>query len=342
MNKSIVICFMAATFTFTAVAAMSGSYVVEGVVPDASYNDQTVNLVDCGSNENIASSLVVNGQFTFTGSVETAIICRLELGWLSVEFILESGKIFVDMAEPDIVKGTPLNDEMSKFKTEFFAQDRIAETLCAKYLENNNNNVLGAYVLWIGSFSLTSEQLDLLYAQAGNVVRNFEPLQNIIQTNEYNRRFDVGKPFIDFTVENGNSDGSRVSLSDYVGKGKYVLIDFWASWCGPCIDEMPVLSEIYINFKGDKFEMIGIAVGDPRATTNQLIESLNITWTQIYDTSRISMRSFGISTIPFIVIFDPDGKIVYSDRFIDRRSGMSILRGDRLIAKVTDILNDSN
>ena len=140
-----------------------------------------------------------------------------------------------------------------------------------------------------------------------------------------------GMTFTDFTIENGNRDGSKVSLSDYVGKGRYVLVDFWASWCGPCIAEIPVLVEVYDQYKGDKFELLGVAVWDKRKDTQKSIEMHNVTWSQIFDTGEIATKLYGIDTIPHIILFGPDGTIVARG-----------LRGDRLKAKIEEIMCHDN
>ena len=134
-------------------------------------------------------------------------------------------------------------------------------------------------------------------------------------------------PFTDFTIENGNLDGSKVSLSDYVGNGKYLLVDFWASWCAPCIAEIPTLKEVYSKYKGDKFEILGIAVWDKREETLKSLEKHNTTWSQIIDANRIPTELYGIDGIPHIILFGPDGTIVARG-----------LRGDALKAKIAEIM----
>jgi thiol-disulfide isomerase/thioredoxin len=199
--------------------------------------------------------------------------------------------------------------------------------LCVKYFNANKNNVLGAYLLWQWSGVLEPDRLDELYAQGGEIVRQFTPLQLIIDKNKIARQTAEGMIFTDFTIENGKTDGSKVSLSDYVGKGKYVLVDFWASWCGPCLAELPTLIEVYNKYKGDKFELLGIAVWEDREATQKYLEDHNTAWPQIIEANKIPTDLYGIQGIPHIILFGPDGTIVARN-----------LRGDGLKAKVAEMM----
>jgi thiol-disulfide isomerase/thioredoxin len=116
--------------------------------------------------------------------------------------------------------------------------------------------------------------------------------------------------FTDFEVE---YEGKIQKLSDYVGKGKYVLVDFWASWCGPCKRAMPGLKELYAKYKGDKFEILGVATWDEPAATLKAIEDLQLPWPQIMNAQRIGSDAYGVHGIPQIILFAPDGKIVARD-----------------------------
>ncbi len=116
-----------------------------------------------------------------------------------------------------------------------------------------------------------------------------------------------GKMFVDFESE---YDGKVQKLSDYVGKGKYVLVDFWASWCGPCRQEIPNIIDVYKKYKGDKFDVIGVAVGDEPADTKQAIAEDNIPYNQILNTGDVAATVYGIRGIPHIILFGPDGTIL--------------------------------
>ena len=129
-----------------------------------------------------------------------------------------------------------------------------------------------------------------------------------------------GKMFTDFEV-----DG--VKLSDYVGKGQYVLVDFWASWCPPCRAEMPNLRAVYDEFKGDQFDMLSIAVWDKPEETVKAAGEENIVWNQIINAQTIPTEAYGIEAIPHIILFGPDGTILKRN-----------LRGDAIRAAVAEAL----
>ncbi len=134
----------------------------------------------------------------------------------------------------------------------------------------------------------------------------------------------AGMMFVDFSAE---YDGKVQKLSDHVGKGKYVLVDFWASWCGPCKAEIPGLIEVYNKYKGDKFEVLGVATWDKPEDTLKALEQLKIPYPQIMNAQYAGSDAYGIEGIPQIILFAPDGKIVARD-----------LRGASIEAKVKEVL----
>ncbi len=165
-----------------------------------------------------------------------------------------------------------------------------------------------------------------LYPTAGKfaqITRQRTVLENVEKTS-------AGKMFTDFTVRNFENTADA-KLSDYVGKGKYVLVDFWASWCGPCIAEIPNLKAVQEKFGGDKFTVLGVNVWDEHAKALASVEEKGTTWPQIFDADNrnsTATLTYGVQGIPTIILFGPDGKII--DRTV---------RGARIMEIVSEYLS---
>ena len=123
-------------------------------------------------------------------------------------------------------------------------------------------------------------------------------------------------------------EGKIVKLSDYVGKGKVVLVDFWASWCGPCRREMPNLVETYAKYKGKNFEIVGVSLDQDGAAWKEAIKKMNMTWPQMSDLKfwqSEGAQLYAVNSIPHTVLIDGSGKIIARG-----------LHGEELQAKIAE------
>lgn len=137
---------------------------------------------------------------------------------------------------------------------------------------------------------------------------------------------DKGSMFRDFMVE---YDGTQQRLSDYVGHGKYVLVDFWASWCGPCREEIPNIVAAYNKYKEKGLQVVGIACLEDAKNSIKYVREQNIPYPQIFNAGMSVLQLYGMDGIPYFILFAPDGTILARG-----------LRGNEIEKKLEEIFND--
>ncbi len=108
-------------------------------------------------------------------------------------------------------------------------------------------------------------------------------------------------------------DGKTISLAKL--KGKYVLLDFWATWCGPCMAEMPFIKEIRKNYASDKLVMIGISQDHDFKKLKQVIKQQCMNWLHFFDKEADISRLYGVDAFPTLILLNEEGKIIYKSDY---------------------------
>lgn len=333
----------AATLLTACTAAAAGDDYKVTVTLPPSANGATAFIVDYDNGAKLDSVMVENGKALFSGKIDKPVLARIVVDGNRVgNFILESGDISFGRNTP--VKGGALNASLDKAmagvetfqkKAQALPQDSTyqagMEQLSGEYdaymdsvIRANADNPVGylfflqqAYELDLSALRETLEKYPSMKAYARTA--------KLLAALEQKEKTQPGNKFLDFTIKN---DTVSQSLSDYVGKGRYTLVDFWASWCGPCIRETKVLKKIREEFEGKNLDILGVAVWDEPDATVKAIERHQLPWPQIINAQSVPTDLYGISGIPCIILFGPDGTIISRD-----------LQGDALVESVRNALN---
>ena len=177
------------------------------------------------------------------------------------------------------------------------------------------------------SYNPDANQLDSLYKELDASVQSTYFGRKINDILRKAKLTAVGQSAPDFTSADAN--GKSVSLASF--KGKYVLIDFWASWCGPCRRENPAVVKAYHQFHDKGFDILGVSLDDTRADWLEAIKKDDLSWTQASDLKgwkNDAAIEYGIQGIPMNFLLNPEGKIIAKG-----------LRGEDLAKKLQEVLH---
>lgn len=309
-------------------------YVVNGIAGDEYQDGDSVLMVDLmKGGARLGAAAVKDGKFQITGIADTTYYAGIGPmnGRRKAIFLIEPGTIQLSLIDGSAI-GTPLNDDLQAFAdkmTEFESEEEYKDYGLRLY-NAHKNDLLGYIVFEEFKDFLSYDEMKSMLQEAmpciKNDIKNEATLKNkekqaaLARENKYIDVFGSSMSAVKVNGKRVASD-ARLAISDVLAEGKPVLVDFWASWCGPCRREIPVIAEVAKKYSG-KFNVVGVAVWERTPDdTRKAMGELPISWPVIYNQD--GADAYGIEGIPFIMLIAPDGKILGTN-----------LRGDAIEAAV--------
>lgn len=350
----------------TGTAVYAQTYSITGHIEGLADGD-TVTLTKAEADKSVAYAVVKNGQFKLSGPVDQTIYYYINYKIPRSNGRLGGGLVYLENADLNIsskvggpmkVIGSKVNEAHSNFYEKidslFFLRKRMmtgADTLPQAERENrrkeaariqremndltgktareNINNAFGIYLMGLEYSMIDPALWDQLYAIAPANLRKNHPVDYYKQVRDGARNTQVGKHFVDFELL--TPEGKKVRLSDYVSRNKVTMLDFWASWCGPCCAEIPSMKKALSQYGDKGFGIVGVSVDNQAEAWKKAIEKYGIDWPQMSDLKgggSIAGKLYGLTAIPATYLIDQNGIIVAKN-----------VRGEAIATKVGELLD---
>ena len=320
---------------------------------------------DFGKWVNIDSSNINTGLIKMDGVISDPEFCYLKFGQKYVGIFLESGNIVfsahVDSLDKGIISGSKTQDELDLFKSSILAitndlddlytqyrvalnadnkdsikyisnlidhkdQERLDETL--KYVYNNNKSIVSAYLAMSNNYYLDLEELESLTSNFDPSIKESKYVKSLMEHVDKLKKVSIGSDYTNFIMD--DTSGNSTELSSIIGNN-YLLIDFWASWCGPCRRENPNIVSIYKEYQNQGFDIMGVSLDTDRQKWISAIEKDSLNWTHVSDLNgwnNEAAKLYAVNAIPHSIIVDKNGVIIAKN-----------LKGDALREKVSELLD---
>ncbi len=366
MKQLVLILCMAFTASYT----WGQGYVITGEIKGADGQTVSLKQFRNLQPTEVGTATVTSGKFTLKGTAPYPEFCLLYVGDKGpVQFFVENSNIrivvdmeniekskvtgskendifmeFMDGMEKYALQQKQLNDSYTALNSSGIASPDAATNIRAQ-MEKLNADRINYMVNFVQkhpgkistAFIVNNALMQVLdMSQLEQAASGFDaktapsPWVKMLKDNVASlKRTAIGQPFPDITLK--NPDDKPVSLSDYAGKGKYVLIDFWASWCGPCRNANPQVVELYKRYKDKGFEIVGVSLDRGKKEWVEAIKNDNLTWPHMSDLGywqSAAAKLYSVSSIPHTVLLDKNGKIIAKG-----------LRVDELRTKLAELLD---
>lgn len=325
--------------------AQEKPFVVRGTIKGA--DGKTITLVSVDNNKKESAYIIRNEQFSLTGKADSLSVFALSLEDYPPLLVVSGGNdtiaIDADLDKFPLadVEGNSQSKAMQQYQKEFFPMMEKAKAINyeASGLSENDSAAMAALQEKADAFNQEMKNIGIAFIQyhpeaiaSVFVVMNemqlippaqlqhlFHSLDLNVQKSRYGKMAAmqvnmmaataIGANAPAFTLD--NVSGHPVSLSSF--QGKYVLIDFWASWCGPCRAENPNVVRVYQAYKDKNFTILGVSLDKSRTSWVDAIRQDSLEWTQVSDLAgwgNEAARLYHIYSIPANFLIDPSGKIV--------------------------------
>jgi len=326
------------TFLFGCSKPMEG-YKVSGIVKETK-NGPYQDYIYLGYGNLKDSALVdKNGRFEFNGNLKypARAFLHLKPPSATVAFYLENSEIFIsgqfyksfqnetnyNLFYIDSLSGSESNslvEEYSNFKKEIKSNDNYNELIVNKLinmtLENPKNSIVGTMLADEAVKSNKIFSLEELKKAYNNLDKSYQIKsemelieKGIIQL----ENSSLGDTFMDFTITGHKRD----SIEFRQLKGKIILIDFWASWCQPCIKKHPKMVELYRKMNKNKFEILGISIDKNKKSWLKSLEANTLPWINGLDEMGFVQNNYGINAIPFNYLLNENGEIISVNKSLE-------------------------
>jgi thiol-disulfide isomerase/thioredoxin len=324
--------------------AQQVKYSIDGISKE---NGKTVVLRDRRTNQIVDSAIVAKGKFSMRGSAEKDAYMGVSVknAMWSVMLFNDGTPVTINLNDSTL-KGSPMNERLTRYDIEINApygnfmqkvQSMSEEERKAKEMELTGGLMIAMMKMMAGIEKVFKEERETLIPVAffSEYQSYFgqEKLDSVLATKpawashpivksqmdilayqkslEEKKQAIVGQQFID--LEEADPKGKMHKLSEYVGKGKWVLVDFWASWCGPCKAEMPNVVAAYEKYHDKGFDIVGLSFDNKKEPWVKDIAELKMPWTHLSDLkgwNTVAAEVYGVNSIPDNLLIDPQGKIV--------------------------------